>query len=64
VLSVLTLRQQFAGADADTLTIAGQPEMIWELTFGIYLVARGFTSLALRRDAPARRAPAPVPAVG
>ena len=26
------------------------PEMIWELTFGVYLIAKGFTS-------PARRAP-------
>jgi hypothetical protein len=139
VLSVLTLRQQFAGADAATLTIAGQtlvafhdwtfllgpgfcagigtglllgsmmytsgllpkrlaafgivagafafvaatgalfdvyerqsapqflltvPEMIWEMTFGIYLVAKGFTSSAVRRHADTRSAPAPVPAVG
>jgi hypothetical protein len=139
MLSVLTLRQQFAGADAATLTIAGQtlvafhdwtfllgpgfcagigtglllgslmytsgllprrlaafgivagalafvaatgalfdvyerqsapqllltvPEMIWEMTFGIYLVAKGFTSSAVRRYAGTRPAPAPVPAVG
>jgi Domain of unknown function (DUF4386) len=141
VLSVLTLRQQFAGtgADADTLTIAGQtlvafhdwtfllgpgfcagignglllgylmyasgllprrvailglvggslaflaatgalfgvydrqsppqilltvPEMIWEMTFGIYLVAKGFTSSAMRQDAEPRHAPAPLPALG
>jgi uncharacterized protein DUF4386 len=139
VLSVLTLRQQFAGADTATLTIAGQtlvafhdwtfllgpgfcagigtglllgslmytsgllpkriaafgivagafafvaatgalfdvyecqsapqflltvPEMIWEMTFGIYLVAKGFTSSAIRHHADARPAPAPVPAVG
>jgi hypothetical protein len=138
VLSVLTLRQQFAGADADTLTIAGQtlvafhdwtfllgpgfcagignglllgylmyasgllprriatlglvggtlavvaatgalfdvyerqsapqvlltvPEMIWEATFGIYLVAKGFTSLAMRHDADPRYAPAPAAAL-
>jgi hypothetical protein len=139
MLSVLTLRQQFAGADADTLTIAGQtlvafhdwafllgpgfcagignglllgylmytsgllprriaalgliggtlafvaatgalfdiydrqsapqllltaPEMIWELTFGIYLVAKGFTSSATRQATDPRPAPTPVPAVG
>ena len=140
VLSVLTLRQQFAaGADAETLTIAGQtlvafhdwtfllgpgfcagignglllgsimyasgllprrlavfgmvagslavvaatgalfdvydrqsgpqmlltsPEMIWELTFGIYLIAKGFTSPATRRDADRRHAQAAVPALG
>jgi hypothetical protein len=137
VLSVLTLREQFAGADAGTLTIAGQtlvafhdwtfllgpafcagigtglllgyimytsgllprrlaafgmvagslavvaatgalfgvydrqsapqflltfPEMVWEMTFGIYLVAKGFTSPATRRDA--RPARAAVPALG
>jgi hypothetical protein len=132
VLSVLTLRQQFvgSGADADTITVAGQtlvafhdwtfllgpgfcagignglllgylmytsgllprrvailglvggsfaflaatgalfgvyerqsapqflltfPEMIWELTFGIYLIAKGFTLPALRRAAGARQ---------
>jgi hypothetical protein len=128
VLSVVTLRQQFAGsgADAETLTIAGQslvafhdwtfllgpgfcagigtglllgfimlasgliprrlatfamtagalalvaaigvlfgvyepesgpqmlltfPEMVWELTFGIYLIVKGFTPVARRRNA-------------
>lgn len=141
VLSVLTLRQQFAGtgADAGTLTIAGQtlvafhdwtfllgpgfcagignglllgylmyvsgllprrmaifglvagasafvaatgalfdvydrqsapqflltvPEMVWELTFGIYLVVKGFTSPASRHHADPRYAPAPAAAVG
>jgi hypothetical protein len=141
VLSVLTLRQQFAGAgaDADTLTVAGQtlvafhdwtfllgpgfcagignglllgylmyasgllprrvavlgliggsfaflaatgalfdvydresapqflltvPEMIWEMTFGIYLVAKGFTSPAKRQDAGARHTTTPVAALG
>ena len=138
VLGVLTLRQQFAGtgADAETLTIAGQslvafhdatfllgpgfcagignglilgfimyrsgllpqrlaafgliagafaviaasgalfgvyerqsapqmlltfPEMIWELTFGIYLIAKGFT--APERRLPAEPRHASVPAV-
>ena len=137
VLGVLTLRQQFAGtgADAETLTIAGQslvafhdatfllgpgfcagignglilgyilyrsgllpqrlavfaltagafcviaatgvlfdvyapqsaphmlltfPEMIWELTFGVYLVAKGFTT----RRAEPRHASVPAVAVG
>jgi hypothetical protein len=139
VLSVLSLRQQFAGADAATLTIAGQtlvsfhdwtmllgpafcagignglllgalmytsgllpkrlavfgmaagslafvaatgalfdvydrqsgpqvlltvPEMIWELTFGLYLVAKGFASSATQRDIDPRPARAAVPAVG
>jgi hypothetical protein len=141
VLSVLTLRQQFAGtgADAGTLTVAGQtlvafhdwtfllgprfcaaignglllgylmytsgllprriatlglvagtfaflaatgalfdvydrqsapqflltvPEMIWEMTLGIYLVAKGFTSPATRRDPDPRYAPAPAAALG
>jgi hypothetical protein len=135
VLSVLTLREQFAGtgADAATLTIAGQtlvafhdwtfllgpgfcagignglllgfimlesgllprrlavfgvvagalccvaasgalfgvyelqsapqmlltfPEMIWELTFGIWLIAKGFTAAARRRSALPASAPA------
>jgi MFS family permease len=139
VLSVVTLRQQFAGSDAETLTIAGQslvafhdwtmllgpgfcagigsglllgylmyksgllprrvatlglvggsfalvaatgallgvyglqsgpqilltvPEMIWELTFGIYLVVKGFASPATRREAEVRHVAAPVPALG
>jgi hypothetical protein len=139
VLSVLTVRQQFAGADEQTLTIAGQtlvafhdwtfllgpgfcagignglllgfimytsgllprrlaafgmiagsfavvaatgalfdvyerqsgaqllltfPEMIWEATFGIYLIARGFTSSSARRHAEPRQAQAAVPVIG
>jgi hypothetical protein len=139
MLSVLTLRQQFAGADAETLTIAGQslvafhdwtfllgpgfcagignglllgyimyvsgllprrlaifgmvagslavvaatgalfdvyerhsapqflltfPEMIWELTFAIHLIAKGFTSPRARRAAGSRQARAAVPAIG
>jgi hypothetical protein len=141
VLSVLTLRQQLAGADAGTLTVAGQtlvafhdwtmllgpgfcaaignglilgvlmlrsgllprrlaafgivagavalvaasgalfgayglqsntqslltvPEMIWEATFGIYLVTRGFTAPAARRgmQAQRRQEPAAVAALG
>jgi hypothetical protein len=40
------------------------PEMIWELTFGISLVAKGFTTSATRQDADARQAPTPVPALG
>jgi hypothetical protein len=40
------------------------PEMIWELTFGIYLVAKGFTTSTMRRDAATRRTPAPAAALG
>ena len=40
------------------------PEMIWEMTFGIYLVAKGFTAPTMRRDAIARHAPVPAAAVG
>ncbi len=139
VLSVLTLRQQFAGADVETLTVAGQslvafhdwtfllgpgfcagignglllgyimyasgllprrlaafgmvagsiavvaatgalfdvyerqsapqmlltiPEMVWELTFGVYLIVKGFTSPTTRGAAEPRHARAAVPAVG
>jgi hypothetical protein len=139
MLSVLTLRQQFAGADPETLTIAGQslvavhdwtfllgpgfcagignglllgfimytsgllprrlaafgmvagslaivaatgalfdvydrqsapqfvltvPEMIWELTFGIYLIAKGFTSPTTRRTAEPRHTQTAVPVIG
>lgn len=141
VLSVLTLRQKFAGAgaDAETLTVAGQtlvafhdwtfllgpgfcagignglllgylmyasgllprrlaifgmaagslafvaatgalldvydrqsapqflltvPEIIWEATFGIYLVAKGFRPPAQRRDAESRHTATPAPALG
>jgi hypothetical protein len=133
VLSVLTLREQFAGADAATLTIAGQtlvafhdwtfllgpsfcagigtglllgfimlksgllprrlalfgmvagalcfvaasgalfgvydlqsgphllltfPEMVWEVTFGVWLIAKGFTAAARRHGALPASAPA------
>jgi hypothetical protein len=140
VLSVLTLREQFTGADAASFTVAGQslvafhdwtmllgpafcagigtglilgflmlrtgllprplarfgiiagsfafvaasgalfgaydlqsntqvlltvPEMIWEATLGIYLVVKGFTSPALRREREeAQSARAAVPALG
>ena len=40
------------------------PEMIWELTFGVSLVAKGFTTSATRQDADPRHAPTPVPALG
>ena len=43
------------------------PEMIWELTFGVYLVVWGFSSPSLRRGAAAQHdvaAPAPVAALG
>jgi hypothetical protein len=40
------------------------PEMVWEMTFGIYLVAKGFTSPATRREAEPRHGPAPVAALG
>jgi hypothetical protein len=39
------------------------PEMIWELTFGIYLIAKGFTAPARRRDAGRRPAAAPAAAL-
>jgi hypothetical protein len=139
MLSVLTLRQQFAGADAQTLTVAGQslvafhdwtfllgpgfcagignglllgyimyvsgllprrlaafgivagslavvaatgalfdvyerqsaaqmlltlPEMVWELTFGVYLIAKGFTSPTTRRAVEHRHAHTAVPVIG
>jgi hypothetical protein len=38
--------------------------MVWEMTFGIYLVAKGFTSPATRREAEPRHGPAPVAALG
>jgi hypothetical protein len=38
------------------------PEMIWELTFGVYLVAKGFSSPVLRRDQGAQAQPAAVAA--
>jgi len=40
------------------------PEMIWELTFGIYLIAKGFTSPAMRRHAGARHTAPRVAAIG
>jgi hypothetical protein len=40
------------------------PEMVWEMTFGIYLVAKGFTSSATQRTAEPRHAAAAVPALG
>jgi hypothetical protein len=40
------------------------PEMIWELTLGIYLIAKGFTASTMRRDAGARHTPAPAAALG
>jgi hypothetical protein len=139
MLSVLTLRQQFAGADAQTLTIAGQtlvafhdwtfllgpgfcagignglllgyimyvsgllprrlaifgmvagslavvaatgalfdvyerqsgpqmlltfPEMIWELTFGIHLIAKGFTAPTTRHAVEPRHPQTAVPVIG
>jgi len=38
------------------------PELVWELTFGIYLIAKGFTSPATRQTGGARR-PHPAEAV-
>ena len=40
------------------------PEMVWEMTFGICLVAKGFTSSARKRNAEPRHAAAAVPALG
>ena len=40
------------------------PEMIWEGTFGIYLVAKGFTSPAARHHTETRQAHAAVPVIG
>ncbi len=40
------------------------PEMIWEATFGIYLIAKGFTSPAGRREAAPPRAATRVAALG
>jgi len=40
------------------------PEMIWEMTFGIYLIAKGFTSPAARRGPGARRTATPAAAPG
>jgi hypothetical protein len=40
------------------------PEMIWEATFGIYLVVRGFTRPAQQHEAGTRDAAPAIPAVG
>jgi hypothetical protein len=39
------------------------PEMVWELTFGIYLIAKGFTPGAHRRNPAAQAPAAPVAAL-
>ena len=39
------------------------PEMVWELTFGIYLIAKGFTPAARRRHPDSALAPAPAAAL-
>jgi hypothetical protein len=31
------------------------PETVWEVTSGVYLIVKGFTSSATRRDAAPRR---------
>jgi hypothetical protein len=60
VLAVVTLRQQFAGTGAlfgvyerqsSPQMLLTFPEMVWELTFGVYLIAKGFTAPARRQDA-------------
>jgi len=38
------------------------PEMVWELTFGIYLIAKGFSATARRSHADRRSAAAPIAA--
>lgn len=40
------------------------PEMIWELTFGVYLVAKGFAQTAVRRDHHTQPTAPAVPALG
>jgi hypothetical protein len=40
------------------------PDMVWEVTFGVHLIAKGFTSPATRRGAESRRATAAVPVIG
>ena len=40
------------------------PEMIWELTFGVYLIAKGFTPSAIRRGAGMRHPARSVAALG
>ena len=39
------------------------PEMVWELTFGIYLIAKGFTAAARRQNAAAQAPASPVAAL-
>lgn len=39
------------------------PEIIWELTFGIYLITKGFTSTPKRRQAAEQHMTPPVPAL-
>jgi hypothetical protein len=40
------------------------PEKVWEVTFGVYLIAEGFTSPATQREAEPRRATTAVPVIG
>jgi hypothetical protein len=39
------------------------PEMIWEMTFGVYLVTKGFTPSLRRQDANSRPTTAPAAAL-
>ncbi len=39
------------------------PEMVWELTFGIYLIAKGFTAAARRQNAAAQAPASPAAAL-
>ncbi len=39
------------------------PEMVWEVTFGIYLIAKGFTAAARRQNAAAQAPASPVAAL-
>jgi hypothetical protein len=39
------------------------PEMVWELTFGVYLIAKGFTRAARRENVEARSTAAPTAAL-
>jgi hypothetical protein len=40
------------------------PEMVWEVTFGVYLIAKGFTSPTTQREAEPRHATTAVPVIG
>ena len=40
------------------------PEMIWELTFGTYLIVKGFAVSGMREGAGARHTAPPVPPLG